>query len=276
MSTVSASKPITMTDRGPTGPSSYLQQEPQPPGMIGPTPSFPGPPSPSDFRPMRPSGGGGFPTTALPFPQPPQQQQPSLPPTQPVSMAHTAEGLKYIRTAAESSLRDYVSLQRRRRYDDPVAEDRLRIQRGVALADLRTLRSGVSALVKASESHRWGRWVLGGFFATLIPAVRRLFRRPSDDQESSNDTEYAFRKSKGLISRTWTLVRNNGALASMGLLVLSVLYVFQAEVSLRVARTVSKRLKRLIQRIEIGDEVLDEKDLNLFTGWRWRVLSWKS
>jgi hypothetical protein len=112
--------------------------------------------------------------------------------------------------------------------------------------------------------------------ATLIPAVRRLFRRPSDDQETSNDTEYAFRKSKGLISRTWNLVRNNGALASMGLLVLSVLYVFQAEVSLRVARTVSKRLKRLIQRIEIGDEVLDEKDLHLFAGWRWRVLSWKS
>lgn len=60
------------------------------------------------------------------------------------------------------------------------------------------------------------------------------------------------------------------------MLVLSVLYVFQAEVSLRVARTVSKRLKRLIQRIDVGDEVLDEKDLDLFAGWRWRVLAWKS
>lgn len=71
-------------------------------------------------------------------------------------------------------------------------------------------------------------------------------------------------------------MRNNGALASMALFVMSVLYVFQAEVSLRVARTVSKRLKRLIQRIEIGNEALDDKDLDLFKGWRWRVLTWKS
>lgn len=276
MSTVSASKPITMTDRGPpSGPPSYMiQQQEPPPGMIGPTPSFPGPPSPSDqFRPTRPTGSGSYSASnVLPAHlRPVQQQQP-----QSVSFAHTADGLKLARTAAESSLREYVSLQRRRRYDDPVAEDRLRLQRGAALADLRALRSGVSALVKASESHRWGRWVLGGFFATLIPAVRRLFRRPSDDVESSNDTEYAFRRSKGLIARTWALVRNNGALASVAMLVLSVLYVFQAEVSLRVARTVSKRLKRLIQRIDVGDEVLDEKDLDLFAGWRWRVLAWKS
>lgn len=112
--------------------------------------------------------------------------------------------------------------------------------------------------------------------AVLIPAIRKIFRRPSDDDETSNDTEYAFRRSKSLISRTWTLVKNNGALASMGMLVLSVLYVFQAEVTLRVVRTVSKRLKRLIQRIEIGNEVLDEKDMDLFRGWRWRVLMWKS
>lgn len=274
MSTVSASKPITMTDRGPpSGPPSYMiQQQEPPPGMIGPTPSFPGPPSPSDqYRPTRPTGSGSYSASnVLPAHLRPVQQPQS------VSFAHTADGLKLARTAAESSLREYVSLQRRRRYDDPVAEDRLRLQRGAALADLRALRSGVSALVKASESHRWGRWVLGGFFATLIPAVRRLFRRPSDDVESSNDTEYAFRRSKGLIARTWALVRNNGALASVAMLVLSVLYVFQAEVSLRVARTVSKRLKRLIQRIDVGDEVLDEKDLDLFAGWRWRVLAWKS
>lgn len=112
--------------------------------------------------------------------------------------------------------------------------------------------------------------------ASLIPAVRRIFRRPSDDEKTSNDTEYAFQRSKGLISRTWDLVKRNGALASMALFVLSVLYVFQAEVSLRVARTVSRRLKRLIQRIEIGNEVLDERDVDIFQGWRWRVLTWKS
>lgn len=77
------------------------------------------------------------------------------------------------------------------------------------------------------------------------------------------------------MSRTWALVRSGGALASVALFVMSVLYVFQAEVSLRVAGTVSKRLKRLMQRIEIGNEVLYEKDLELFKGWRWRVLTWK-
>lgn len=71
--------------------------------------------------------------------------------------------LRTLRTATEYSLREYLLLQRRRRYEDPVAENRLRIQRDVVLADLKTLRSDVGALVKAGESHRWGRWVLGGF-----------------------------------------------------------------------------------------------------------------
>ncbi|KAI1862087.1 uncharacterized protein JN550_010552 [Neoarthrinium moseri] len=194
----------------------------------------------------------------------------------PVSAPHIGHGLPSSRAASELSLREYVALQKQRRYNDPVAENRLRTQREVVLADLRTLRSDVSALVKAGESHRWGRWVLGGFVASLIPAVRRIFRRPSDDDESSNDTEYAFKQSKSLISRMWSTVRYNGALASMALFVLSVLYVFQAEVSLRVARTVSKRLKRLIARIEIGDETMVEKDMGIFKGWRWRVLAWKS
>jgi hypothetical protein len=44
----------------------------------------------------------------------------------------------------------------------PVAEERLRMQRGAVLADLRTLRRDVSVLVKAGETHRWGRWVLSG------------------------------------------------------------------------------------------------------------------
>ncbi|KAM0818268.1 hypothetical protein AB5N19_04077 [Seiridium cardinale] len=243
MSTTSASRPITMTDQVPP-----IQYQYQPPG-IAPTPSFQGP----SLDPRL--------VNQLP---------------QPTAVSNTGYGLKTSRTATEYSLREYMALQKRRRYDDPVAETRLQIQRDLALADLKTLRGHVAALVKAGESHRWGRWVLGGFFATLIPAVRRIFRRPADDEETSNDTEYAFQRSKGLISRTWTLVRNNGALASMGLFVLSVLYVFQAEVSLRVARTVSKRLKRLIQRIEIGNETLDERDMGLFKGWRWRVLNWKS
>jgi hypothetical protein len=106
--------------------------------------------------------------------------------------------------------------------------------------------------------------------------VSRFFRRPADDEQSSNDTEYAFQRSKSLIRRILDNIRNNSALASMAVLVLSVMYVFQAEVSLRVARTVSRRLKRLIARIEIGDELIVDKDMDLFGGWRWRVLMWKS
>lgn len=49
----------------------------------------------------------------------------------------------------------------------------------------------------------------------------------------------------------------------------------QAEVSLRVARTVARRLKRLVAKIETGDPgviVLRRKDLDILKGWRWRVL----
>jgi hypothetical protein len=56
--------------------------------------------------------------------------------------------------------------------------------------------------------------------------------------------------------------------------VLSVLYVFQNEVSLRVARTVSKRLKKLVGKVERGDEGLSEEDMKTLNGWRWRVLLW--
>jgi hypothetical protein len=53
-----------------------------------------------------------------------------------------------------------------------------------------------------------------------------------------------------------------------------VLYVFQNEVSLRVAKTVQKRLRKLTARIERGDTDIDEKDLKVLEGWRWRVLLW--
>ncbi|KAK4130685.1 hypothetical protein BT67DRAFT_445490 [Trichocladium antarcticum] len=37
--------------------------------------------------------------------------------------------------------------------------------------------------------------------ASFIPLVKALFRRPRDGDESANKTEYAFRKSKGLVAR---------------------------------------------------------------------------
>jgi hypothetical protein len=106
--------------------------------------------------------------------------------------------------------------------------------------------------------------------------VRRIFRRSSDDRVSSNDTEHAFRKSKSLIARILDSVHGHGKsrFASMAFFVLAVLYVFQSEVSLRVARTVSKRLKKLVTKVENGVEDVDDQDFKVLNGWRWRVLLW--
>jgi hypothetical protein len=100
-----------------------------------------------------------------------------------------------------------------------------------------------------------------------------LFRRPRDEHESSNRTEYAFRKSKGLLSRILASVRRPG-LGSLAFFVFAVLYTFSNEVSLRVAKTVSKRLRRLVAKIEDGGEELAEHDVKTLEGWRWRILMW--
>jgi hypothetical protein len=77
-------------------------------------------------------------------------------------------GLKSSKTAVESSLREYISLQAtKRRYSgnggsDPEMEQRIRMQHDVVLGDLQTLRRDVSALVKAAENQRWRRWLIGG------------------------------------------------------------------------------------------------------------------
>lgn len=106
--------------------------------------------------------------------------------------------------------------------------------------------------------------------------MRKIFRRSSDDRVSANDTEHAFRKSKSLIARILDSVHGHGksGFASVAFFVLAVLYVFQSEVSLRVARTVSKRLKKLVTKVENGVEDVDEQDFKVLNGWRWRVLLW--
>ncbi|POR36356.1 Putative methyltransferase-like protein C27D7.08c [Tolypocladium paradoxum] len=107
--------------------------------------------------------------------------------------------------------------------------------------------SEVRGLAKAAEERRWRRWLFGGAIATFIPAVRRISRRGSDQesQSSSNDTEYAFRRSRGLMSRIKHL---GGSLARIASFVFAVLYGFQNEVSLRVAKTMQKRIKKLCDR----------------------------
>lgn len=118
--------------------------------------------------------------------------------------------------------------------------------------------------------------VLTVISAMFIPAVRRIFRRGSDQESqlSSNDTEYAFRRSKGLMSRIKDGILGDGSLAKIAFFVFAVLYVFQNEVSLRVARTMRKRIKNLCQRIERGDPDIGEGDIKVLDGWRWRVLLW--
>ncbi|KAL2255222.1 hypothetical protein VTK26DRAFT_3839 [Humicola hyalothermophila] len=110
-------------------------------------------------------------------------------------------------------------------------------------------------------------------FASIIPLVKAVFRRPRDDEESANKTEYAFKKSKSLISRILASTRRPG-IGTLAFFVFAVLYVFSNEVSLRVARTVSRRLKRLVAKVEDGREPLTDDDLKLLRGWRWRILLW--
>ncbi|KAK5634048.1 hypothetical protein RRF57_009762 [Xylaria bambusicola] len=215
-----------------------------------------------------------------PPPQPsqsqPQQQQQQQPIT---TEPFVGTSIKTMKIAAESSLRDYAALQKQGDSSGAVAggNERLRAQGGLAASDLRALRSEVTAVLKRAQAERWRKWLLGGIVAAIIPAVRKIFRRSSsDDQTSSNDTEHAFRKSKSLIARILDSIHVEGksGFASIAFFVLAVLYVFQNEVSLRVARTVSKRLKTLVSKVEDGVEDVGEQDFKILNGWRWRVLLW--
>ena len=92
---------------------------------------------------------------------------------------------------------------------------------------------------------------------------------------ASNDTEYAFRRSKSLLSRIRASVLGRGGLlAGLTFFVFAALYVFQNEVALRVARTLSRRVRKLVGKVERGGYEVNEKDLGALEGWRWRVLLW--
>ncbi|KAJ4257549.1 hypothetical protein NW762_008673 [Fusarium torreyae] len=190
--------------------------------------------------------------------------------------------LQALKTNCQFNLREYVSLQRQRRGGDSAVsayelETRIRHQTTTVLNDLRILQGEVRGIAKEAENHRWRRWIIGGAIATFIPFIRRFWRRGHDDEESqssANDTEYAFKKSKGLLEHIKNGVLGHGRFAKLAFLVFAVLFVFSNEVSIRVARTVQKRLKKLTARIEHGDPDIDDKDMKLLEGWRWRVLLW--
>lgn len=218
-----------------------------------------------------PSGAPPIPVGPVPAPYLPAQS--SGPTFAPLPLAE--QDIRDRRSSLEFGLQEYISLQRRRyRTDEVGIEERLRVQAAHVLSDLQTLRNDILAMVKTAESHRWRRWITGTVIASFIPAIRAIFRRPAGEAETSNNTEYAFRKSRSLITRIRESVHGKGRLAGLAFFVFAVLYVFSNEVSLRVARTVSKRLKRLSAKIENGQDDLDENDIKTLNGWRWRVLFW--
>ncbi|KAK3487505.1 uncharacterized protein B0T23DRAFT_455681 [Neurospora hispaniola] len=196
------------------------------------------------------------------------------------------------RQATECSLREYMALQRKRRQisykiaagnsgkEAAQVEEKLRHQASTAIDELIELRGRVAEIVRRGEKARWRRYLWSGAFAIFIPLVKSFFRPSSVDrgaharehrgERSHNRTEYAFRKSKSLINRILSQARRPG-LASLSFLVFAVLYVFTNEVSLRAARTVSRRLKRLTAKVERGRE-LGEDDFRGLNGWRWGVL----
>ncbi|KAK2614605.1 hypothetical protein N8I77_001414 [Diaporthe amygdali] len=242
----------------------------QPPGETSAPSIQPG------FPPPKPSMTGALPDTWQPT-KVAGTGRPGQPFSKPVRVYSPQEipaNIKTARSSVEYGLKELINLQQRRSQIDGIAFlDQFRLQSANVLGDLNALRGELSDIIQAAERHRWRKWLLGGLAAVLIPAVRAIWKRPQHDSKSSNSTEYAFRKSKSLITRILSTVRSTfGGLASVTFFVFAVLYVFQNEVSLRVAKTVSKRLKRLHTKVERGDQVITENDLKLLRGWRWRVL----
>ena len=206
----------------------------------------------------------------------------------------TKADIRSARASVEDGLGRLMELQRQQRqhlqYGPGAAnvpnstaalvQEQLRLQTGSVLRDLRYVRRAIHGMAKAAENHRFRRWLVGGILATFVPLVRRLFRRrgsgsnASLDKSTANNTEYAFVRSRSLVDRMLNSVTRRGGLASVAFFVFAVLYIFSNEVSLRVARTVGRRLKRLSTKLERGDEPLDESDLKQLSGWRWRVLLW--
>lgn len=150
--------PIASTKADPPYSQPVQTSYPPPPGTY--PPAFPLPPQ----------------STGLTYPGPPPSAPGSYGP--PLSMAdqvprpaHTPlpvatiakPSLKATRLATESTLREYMNMQRVRRLKtEPGMDERLRIQAATALGDLRSLREEVADLVKAAEKHRWRRFLVGG------------------------------------------------------------------------------------------------------------------
>ncbi|KAM3502540.1 hypothetical protein MY10362_004775 [Beauveria mimosiformis] len=147
-----------------------------------------------------------------PMPPPPQQQQMYAPaPTDPMMMTPgpymqepEALDIDTLRQSCQQNLRGYLALkQEYRRYGGNASDGRLRSQTDLVLSDLLGLQMEVRNLAREAQNHRWRKWLMGGIFASFIPLVRRIFRRSNDEDSkvASNDTEYAFQRSRNILTR---------------------------------------------------------------------------
>jgi hypothetical protein len=71
--------------------------------------------------------------------------------------------IKTARLSVEHGLKELISLQQRRYQLDGVEFlDQFRLQSANILSDLNALQGEVSDIVRATERHRWRKWLLGG------------------------------------------------------------------------------------------------------------------
>ncbi|KAK0385648.1 hypothetical protein NLU13_6825 [Sarocladium strictum] len=268
--TMPGTMPQFMPDSLPQHPTPYDMNAPQPypppPGMglhQGPEAHVPAPPG-STFE----------------IPRPPTQTFTGV--QQSTSIASSTsppKDLRNVRANCLFQMKEYMTLQNKSKRTDLSTstldlQNQLRNQAGIAVLELKRLQGDLREVAKRGEEHRWRKWLVGGAIASFVPLVRRIFRRNDDEesQVSANDTEYAWRRATNLLARIRDSILGKGSLASIAFFVFAVLYVFQNEVKLRVARTLRKRVRKLCARIEAGDETVGDEDLKVFDGWRWRIV----
>ncbi|ROT41940.1 hypothetical protein SODALDRAFT_326123 [Sodiomyces alkalinus F11] len=242
----------------------------------GPHPQYP-PPVQHNAPPSAPPPG-----TFAPPPGPGYAPMPMVPQgPQGLSAPVDTEppGIRAARGRAQMALQEYLSLQKKRKRAEGGAkaselDQQIRVTAARVTQDLSAVRKEVRNMIKEAETHRWRKWLIGGLVASVIPVVKRLFRRSPEEKEqdkSVTDMEHAFSRSREILSRIKDTVLGRSGFASMAFFVFAVLYVFSNEVSLMVAKTVNKRVKSVSNKLYDGQEI-DEKDIKLLDGWRWRIL----
>lgn len=212
--------------------------------------------------------------------------------------------IRVIKESCKCSILEYMKLQttlvQRARADtkvddsnlkeSPSLEEKLRAQSFIALEELSTLHKEVQLLSKSLAASRFHTWIIsGGVTAAVslltaylkVSHVARLQKENAAAllSDSSTSIDGSASVNSNAISHLFTIptfltTPTSRNLALVTVYTLAFLYTAQNEVSIRVARVVSRRLKRLMTKIERGEEIVTDEDLNSLQGWRWRVLFW--